>query len=122
MTEQSLDGWHRNALRRAAGAACAAALLIGTAAGCSAGGTPTPGPLEPDTSAASTTPSETPSASAAPTLPPEAKGTSDKAAIAFVEHWVALFNHSTSSLSTPLLSRASDPACTPCNAMIDSIK
>src|SRR5687768_13929666 len=118
MTEQSLSGRRRG--RRAA-VACVAALIFSTAAACSSADNPAPEPLEPGPSAASATPSKTPSPSGAPSLPPEARGTSDKAAIAFVEHCVSLFNYSTSALSTEQLDRVSDPDGAACNGMVESI-
>ena len=120
MTEKRLDGSHRSARRRTVGFACAAALVLGTTVGCS-DDTPSPEPLEPDTSAASTSPSPTPKPSGAPTLPPQARGTSDKAAIAFVEHVIEVLNYTASSLDTRPLSRLAAPNCAACQTIAQSL-
>jgi hypothetical protein len=121
MTEHSLDG-RRSAVRRRAGVLAGAALFLGTAMGCSSGDNPAPDPLDPGTSAASTTPSSTPSPSGPPTLPPQAQGTSDKAAIAFVEHWVESLNHATSAGAPESLNRLSAPTCDLCSVVSGQVE
>ena len=84
-------------------------------AGCQSN--PEPAPLP------SPTPSPTPSSSpsptvAAPTLPPEARGTSTASAKAFVRHYVALVNHAVASGNSDELARASASDCRSCAAVI----
>jgi len=81
---------------------------------------PAPPPLE--NTAESSTPSPTASpAEVAPTLPAEAKGTSETAAKAFVRHYIELTNHAMATGDTEPLAAASDPACESCNAIINRI-
>lgn len=89
-------------------------LLVG---GCSEDN-PEPEPLDPAPSAASGTPSPTAKPTGAPTLPPEARGTSDKAAIAFVEHVIEVLNYSAKTLDTRALTRLSSPDCAACEGII----
>ena len=121
MNEHSGSGAQRTARRRAAAFACAAGLLVALP-GCSSGNNPKPDPIEPGTSAASTTPSRTPSPSGAPTLPPQARGTSDKAAIAFVDHVIQVLNYSARTLETKPLSQLASPDCAACEAIVRTTK
>ena len=97
-------------------ALCAAALAVVlgmTATGCSQDSA-SPAPLEPTT----TTPSSTPTASPTgpPPMPAEARGTSRKAAVAFVRHWVDTLNYSADTLDSAPLKKLSSPECDACNA------
>ncbi len=80
--------------------ATAALMLVALLGACA--DNPEPEPLDETTSAADATPSPSarPSPTGAPTLPPEARGTSRKAAIAFVEYWVDVLNFAMSSGTT----------------------
>lgn len=91
---------------------CAAAFL----AGCTSNAEPTPLP-EPS---ASTSPSARAS-SAPPSLPPEAAGTSPRAAKAFVRYWVETLNYAGSSGETELLVAASNSQCKACQAVVHTI-
>ena len=103
-------------LARYAAAACAV-LVLGT--GCSE--PLSPAPIDSAPTSASPTQSATPSPSTAPTLPPEARGTSKKSAVAFVRHWVEAFNHAVTGGSTKWLHSAST-RCVACEAMLDVIE
>lgn len=87
-------------------------------AGCQSN--PEPAPLP------SPTPSPTPSSSpsptvAAPTLPPEARGTSTASAKAFVRHYVALINHATASGDTKGLRSHAAADCSSCTNIADRL-
>lgn len=116
MTEQSVAHRARrsSSVRRFA---CVASVLVvlGVVAGCSEN--PAPEPLEPDTSAASTSASPSATPSGAPTLPPEARGTSDKAAIAFVEHVIDVLNYSAKTLDPSGLRSVVMPSCDACESI-----
>ena len=118
MTEQRLAGGRGSAR-------CALALLVvlllGTTTACSSD-SPAPAPMADDTSSVSASPTTTPSPSGPPTLPPEARGTSDKAAIAFVEHVIEVLNYSAKTLDTSVLERLADPDCAACDAVIASVE
>jgi hypothetical protein len=101
---------------RYAATACAALLLF---SGCSE--SPKPAPLEPATQAASATPSETPTPAAAPTLPDAAKGTSKKAAVAFVRHWISALNRAAATGKVASLRALADPSCEVCGIINRSI-
>jgi hypothetical protein len=84
------------------------------AAGCQSN--PAPPPLE--SAADSSTPSPTASpAEAAPTLPAEAKGTSEAAARAFVRHYIDALNHAAATGNTSQLAALSDPDCASCTSI-----
>lgn len=53
-------------------------------------------------------------------MPAEAKGTSRKAAVAFVRHYVEMLNHAASGGSTDWLAERS-PECTACSAIVKLI-
>ncbi len=96
--------------------------------GCS-GDAPEPGPLRSSSASPSssspTSPSpRSPSASvseAAPTLPPEAKGTDEASAEAFVRHWVAVLDYSGPAGDSRALRQLSTPGCVDCDAIADFI-
>lgn len=104
---------HRRALVLVAGLA-----LVGSAAaGCQSN--PEPPPL--DRTATSTSPTPSPTASA-PSLPPEAKGTSEAAAKAFVRHYVATINYAMATGHTSELRELSDVDCISCSEVADNIE
>ena len=74
---------------------CAAALAGSLVSGCTSSAEPSPLPPTPSSSSAAPSPSPTP-----PSLPPEAEGTSPKAAKAFVRHWVDTINYAMSTGDT----------------------
>lgn len=123
--------------RRAKTYAAALTAVVATAvAGCS-DGSPEPKPLDPVTSSAgeSSTPGQdgsptggdagspgaTDSPDGPPTLPPEARGTSEKAAEAFVLFWVDRLNYSAATLETGPLAKLSAPSCRACHGAIEAI-
>jgi hypothetical protein len=113
MSRMSLRGQSRRLTVRVAVAVVATSLGL---AGCQAN--PEPPPLE---DAASTpSPSATPS-TAAPSMPPEAEGTSKAAAKAFVRHYVDLVNYAMKSGDTRQLSDLSASTCQACRAITDRI-
>jgi hypothetical protein len=75
-----------------------------------------------DSAATSSEPTPEPSkdADVAPPLPPEARGSSKAAAVAFVEHWIATFNHAVASGSTVSL-RPLSQGCAACDAIVGLI-
>jgi hypothetical protein len=89
-----------------------------TLTGCQAN--PRPAPLPSPEPAPSASP--TPTAAAAPTLPPEARGTSMASAKAFVRHYVSLVNHAVTSGSLDELKNAAAPGCDSCDAVIDRVE
>ena len=105
------------ARRRRALAAALALALAATLSGCQSN--PEPPPLE----RAATSPSPAPSpALAAPTLPPEARGTSEAAAKAFVRHYVAAVNYAMTTGDIEPLRTAGDARCRSCNAVMQRIE
>ena len=79
---------------------------------------PEPAPLDRASSSPSSTPTPTAEPSGAPTLPPEARGTSDKAAVAFVEHVIEVLNYTARTLDTRPLAKLSSPDCAACKSVI----
>jgi hypothetical protein len=118
MIEQS-DADGRRSVRGLA--AAAALVLVGTTTSCSSE-TPAPDPIAGESPSASATPTPSPSPRDAPTVPPEARGTSDEAAIAFVEHVLQVLNYSTKSLDTLQLVRLSDPDCAACKTIVEHLQ
>ena len=105
----------RGALRgRAAG--CAALLVLGVA-GCTSNAEPSP--LPSPTSSPSPSPSST---AAAPSLPPEAEGTSPAAAKAFVRYYFDVINYSARTGETELLRSLGTPSCISCEAIASNIE
>ena len=80
---------------------------------------PKPPPLE-SASSSSATPTPSPT-EAAPTLPAEAKGTSEAAAKAFVRHYVDSVNYAMRTGVTTDLDRLAAPSCSTCRAIVDRI-
>lgn len=98
-----------------AGLACCAAL-----AGCESN--PEPAPL-PSQSPAASTPTETESPTPTPpTMPAEARGTSEKSAKAFVRYYVAAVNFAMRTGNTKALLRLADDSCVTCTAITDRIE
>lgn len=92
--------------------------LIGFgSAGCTSDADPPePAPLP------TASPSPTLSSSAtAPTLPPEAEGTSAKAAKAFARFWIAAMNHAATTGETSPAKAIAASTCDSCTAMTDKI-
>lgn len=54
-------------------------------------------------------------------MPDEARGTSRKAAVAFVRHWVDTLNYSAETLDSAPLRELSSSDCTACNDMIQTM-
>jgi hypothetical protein len=95
--------------------ACSAALV-----GCQAN--PEPAPL-PSESPSATAPSEAGSPSPAPpTMPAEARGTSEKSAKAFVRFYIDALNFATATGDTHVAREFSDHTCNSCDAMLDKIE
>jgi hypothetical protein len=106
-------------LQQRTGRLFAATLVVWlTLAGCQAN--PEPAPLPSPEPAPSASPS--PTAAGAPTLPPEARGTSMASAKAFVRHYIALVNYAMASGSLDELKNAGSPGCTSCAAVIDRVE
>lgn len=99
--------------------AVALALGVLVAAGCQSN--PKPPPLETASKSTSPSPSASPT-EAAPTLPPEAMGTSEAAAKAFVRHWVEVLNYAGPAGDTEALRRLSAPDCAACTAIAKFIE
>jgi hypothetical protein len=93
------------------------ALGASVLSGCQAN--PAPPPME--STSISPTPSPSPTA-AAPTLPAEARGTSQAAAKAFVRHWIDVLNYAGTSGDHDALRQVSDSSCTACTAIADFIE
>ncbi len=98
---------------RAVGAVLATGLIAGLA-GCTGDAAPSPPPLE--TSASSPSPTEA-TGSPAPTLPPDARGTSVASAKEFASYFIDTVNHALHTGDTTALRSASQPHCKTCNAI-----
>lgn len=107
---------------RIRGATLAAALLLGSSSLASCSDNPAPEPLASDTPSATATATATPSPTGAPALPPEARGTTRKSAVAFVRHWVDTLNYSADTLDTKHLRELSAPGCTACEVFAARIE
>lgn len=84
-------------------------------------GNPEPPPL--DGTPTSPSPSRTTSPTvAAPSLPPEAEGTSPTAAKAFVRHWIEVLNYAGPAGDAQALRRLSARQCAACSAIIQLIE
>ena len=105
------------ARRRRALAAALALALAATLSGCQSN--PEPPPLDHAATSASPAPSPTLNA---PTLPPEARGTSKAAAKAFVRHWIEVLNYAGPTGDTAALRQLSDEDCAACRAIADFIE
>jgi len=98
-----------------AGVACCAAL-----AGCESN--PEPAPL-PNQSPAASTPTETESPTPTPpTMPAEAKGTSEKSAKAFVRYYFKSINAAAATGSTSSLTALATPGCESCKTIAGNIE
>lgn len=107
---------------RIRGATLAAALLLGSSSLASCSDNPAPEPLASDTPSATATATATPSPTGAPALPPEARGTTRKSAVAFVRHWVDTLNYSADTLDTKHLRELSAPNCDGCTTAVEIIE
>lgn len=87
-------------------------------AGCQ--GNPEPPPLDGTPTSGSPSPTPPPTV-AAPSLPPEAEGTSTAAAKAFVRHYVDLVNYAMATGDTGPISELSLKSCNTCTAIINRI-
>lgn len=101
-------------VRRSLAAAACLPLLVVAVAGCG-GGDPAPIVAEPPPSSSAPA---SPSASAEPE-PWEVR--SKAGAVAFVEHWVEVFNEAGATGETEGLEAVSGPDCTSCSQLIDQI-
>jgi len=107
-----------------AGAAPVIGVLLGVLvgalvfAGCQSN--PEPPPLETESPSPSASPSASPT-EAAPTLPPEAEGTDEAAAKAFVRHYVDVLNYSGPAAETEALRALSTRSCSACIGIADFI-
>jgi len=99
------------------GTALAAAVALLSVSACTgeepAGGDPTTSAPSPR---ATSSPTPTP---AAPTIPPEATEHSADGAAAFVEYYIAVFNHAATTGDTTALAAASTKNCQTCTGLID---
>lgn len=87
--------------------------LPSASASATASGTPSPSSSpKPTTTAAPT----------APTLPPEARGTSAKSAKAFVRYYVKLVNHAIATGDTGALKSISNSKCESCSAVVSRVE
>lgn len=115
----------RRQLTRLSATWIAAVLATAVVSACSSAPEPKPLPDPPPSSSAPSSPSASASSSpeqtSAPTLPPEAKGTSAKAAKAFVRYYVQLINFATVTGSTQGLQSASGAGCKSCSDVVDRI-
>ncbi len=94
-------------------AACALALSL---AGC---GAENPKPAPAPTKSASA--SSSPSGEVAPTLPPEARGTDEAAAKAFVRHYFALLSYAARTGKVTQLKAAASSKCRSCSRVTSKI-
>lgn len=106
------------AVRRSLAAACAVSLVGLTLSGCSSSADD-PEPVV-DQQAASATPTPTPSADPSPAPEPWERRT-QAGAVAFVEHWVKVFNEASDSGETDALRTLSAADCQSCNRLITAI-
>lgn len=111
------SGSSRSSGRVAVQALVGLGVLAVVATGCQSN--PKPPPLE-TASSSSATPTPSPT-EAAPTLPAEAKGTSEAAAKAFVRHYFDVINHAAESGEVNALEELSDAKCTSCSAIRENI-
>lgn len=93
----------------------AAALTSAALSGCSPDSAATAPPVEAMSTTTAATPSESPSGP--PPMPDEARGTSRKAAVAFVRHWVDTLNYSADTLDSAPLRELSSAQCDACTKM-----
>jgi hypothetical protein len=95
-------------------AACALVLSL---AGCGSGN---PKPAPAPTGSATTSPS--PTGEVPPTMPAEAKGTSEAAAKAFVRHYLNVLSYSVRSHDVGALRDLGEPSCESCVGVISKIQ
>ncbi|HET6651516.1 MAG TPA: DUF6318 family protein [Nocardioides sp.] len=98
-------------------AAVAGAALLATS-GCTSDEAPEPAPLPTESSSPSDSGSPSP---AAPTLPPEAEGTSPAAAKAFALHYVDLVNYASNTGDVSPLKRMRQRRCDVCRGIESGI-
>ena len=104
------------ARRRPAAALAVTGLSALLLVGCQSN--PAPPPLQ--RTAPSASPS--PSVPVAPTMPPEARGTSKAAAKAFVRHYISTVNYAMATGETAQLAALSGPNCGTCTAIADKVE
>ncbi|WP_225915221.1 DUF6318 family protein [Nocardioides jiangsuensis] len=104
-------------MRRGAVGLSLAGLVL---AGCTSNPEPSPLP-EPSESVGSPSPSSSPTV-AAPSLPPEAKGTTEASAKAFVGHYVEAVNFGMQTGDTSALARLASDDCKTCDAIEQRIE
>ena len=105
---------------RRAAAVAAGLVFLSVMAACEANPSPAPLPSESPSPSATRSASSSPTV-AAPTLPAEAKGTSEASAKAFVRHWIETLNYAGPSRETRQLKQISAPGCAACTAITDLI-
>lgn len=71
---------------------------------------------------ASPTSTSSPSVSAAPSLPPAAAAHTKAGAIAFVRHYIALFNRAQTSGDTSEMKSLAKPTCVSCRSVVSAIR
>ena len=99
-------------------AAVAGAALLATS-GCTSDEAPEPAPLPTASSSPSDTGSPSPTA---PTLPPEAEGTSPAAAKAFARHYFESVNYAAATGDTTDLRALGSSRCVSCDAIAENIE
>jgi hypothetical protein len=119
MSRAALGSMFMGVVEVSVSSVAAVALAVGLAVSGCTGDPPKPTPL--GTPTASTSISSSPTTPAAPTMPPEAEGTSAKSAKAFVRYYVALVNYGLSSGDTQPLRRTSTKRCQTCEAIAAAI-
>jgi hypothetical protein len=92
------------------------ALGLALVTGCQSN--PAPPPMASTSTAPSLSPTPTP---AAPTMPPEAKGTSKAAAKAFVRHWIDVLNYAGATGDVAELEQLSLSSCESCSGIVKRI-
>lgn len=102
---------------RVVGSAVVVVVLATWLSGCESDAA-SPPPMETSTRSPSATPSPTP---IAPTLPAEAKGTTEASAEAFVRHYIDVTNYAMATGDTAALRAVSGSSCVSCQGVIDRI-
>lgn len=105
---------------RRAAVVVAGLVFLSVIAACEANPSPAPLPSESPSPSASRSASSSPTV-AAPTLPAEAKGTSEASAKAFVRHYFASINHAARTGDTSHLETLGTSECESCVAISNNI-
>lgn len=106
----------RSVPRQRLGSVVAAVFTVGLLSGCTSSAEPTPLPEPTVSTSPSARPGVTP-----PGLPPEAEGTSPRAAKAFVRYWVETLNYATVTGDTRRLLELSSTKCESCASAVKKI-